>query len=206
MLKFVPSMGGHWRYISIKTRIGTGLTHAERRGAKLDRKTDAYCGIFLSLCGGCPKAVLCPRAPMVASQKRKKLGSTKVNTCRDIWCENQVFEKNQVDFQQKTRDALTFFDRFSFHIRHPYGAISGQKTPFGLDPHMPRKHQLGLQLGLAFSTPKCVPTGKCSMAHMEPWMCAWVWNKPCPGPAHTERDTGAFMSHEISVRVSAFVC
>jgi hypothetical protein len=54
-------------------------------------------------------------------------------------------KKNQVDFRQKSRDVLTFFDRLYFHIRHPYGAISVQKTPFGQDSHTPRKHRLGLR-------------------------------------------------------------
>jgi hypothetical protein len=124
------------------------------------------------VCESGPNGVFCTDMAPYGFRVWKGIRSKKVNTCRDIRSESWVFPKNQVDFRQKTRDGLTFFDRLHFHIRHPYGAISVHKTPFGPDSHTPRKHRLGLRLGRHFRPQNVSQSGNVQ------------WHGWSPGCAH----------------------
>ena len=66
----------------------------------------------------------------------------------------RYFSKLGLWLLQKYLYVLTFFDRFLFHIWCTYGAISGQKDSFGLDPHPLRKYRLGLPFSTQNGNPK----------------------------------------------------
>jgi hypothetical protein len=61
----------------------------------------------------------------------------------------EISEVPKVYFTCGTRYVLTFVDRILFHIWRSYGAISGEKTPFGLDPHTssPTEPSAGVRVG-----------------------------------------------------------
>jgi hypothetical protein len=79
-----------------------------------------------------PKKLFPPVDPWGSPKKGKNFGQKK-STHTDIF--NTFIIRNPC----KSCDVLTFFDRFLFHIWCTYGAVSGQKTPFGSDSHTPRK-------------------------------------------------------------------
>jgi hypothetical protein len=166
---FCPFWDTNGGVLGSQTAFGKNSHMLQGMVRKWDEKQAPVGPLFSGCVKYFPKKSFSPMHPWWSPKKGKNFGQKK-STHADI------FKTSISGNMWKSRSVLTFSDLFLFHIWCTYGAVSGQKTPFGSDSHRLRKQRLGLQLGLAFSTLKRVLIGKCPMAQMEPfWMRSWVY-------------------------------